>query len=161
MSNLTSRKRHKDIEGTYISFHLVEGTIIAIDLDEFSEVVREKGWSEYKPNPATGLLTMLVEEFVRKWQGVIVYGLDEERGTEEAVIEIPYVEPEEVERDLLRIKEELNKLGVRVTIVAIKDYVIAKPANQHEAYYGTPGRKRAHELLRKIKRKGGNQVVIA
>ncbi|MET1101205.1 MAG: hypothetical protein ABWW69_01815 [Pyrodictiaceae archaeon] len=144
------------------AYRLVEGTIIVIDLDKFGEVVTERGWSEYSPNEATGLLTLLVEKLASKWHGVVVYGLDPERGTEEAVIEIPLVEPEEVRSDLEEIRKEINKLGVGVTIVAVKGYVGLKPArNRREAYYGTPDRARAVSLLREAKRKGGNRVYVA
>ncbi len=144
----------------YKSYPLVEGTVVMMDLDRFSDVVAERGWSEYSPNPATALLTRLVEEFVRKWQGVIVYGLDEERGTEEAVIEIPLVEPEELLEDLKRIKQEINKLGVGITIVAVRGYVLAQPAPQREAYTLTPTRRQAHAFLKKLKRRGGDTVAI-
>ncbi|WFO76173.1 hypothetical protein J4526_04905 [Desulfurococcaceae archaeon MEX13E-LK6-19] len=139
----------------------VEGTIIVLDLDKFGEMVEEKGLSEYKPNVVTGLLTQLVEEFVRKWSAVVIYGLDHKRGTEEAVIEIPYVEPSEVADDLEKIKREIEKTGASITIVAIKDYVIARSArDRREAYYGTPGRARALKLLKKAKRRGGGQLII-
>ncbi len=144
----------------YKGYPLVEGTVVMMDLDRFSDVVAERGWSEYSPNPATALLTRLVEEFARKWQGVVVYGLDEERGTEEAVIEIPLVEPEELLEDLTRIKQEINKLGVGITIVAVRGYVLAQPAPQREAYTLTPTRRQAHTLLKKLKRRGGNTVAI-
>ncbi|KSW12700.1 hypothetical protein CF15_04080 [Pyrodictium occultum] len=140
----------------------VEGSIVMIDLDRFGEVVEERGWSEYQPNPATGLLTSLVESFLRKWHGVIVYGLDETRGTEEAVIEIPLVEPVELRRDLERIQRELNSIGVGVTIVAVKGYVLGKPArSRREAYTATPFRRYAASLLREAKRRGGNRLIIA
>ena len=140
---------------------LVEGTVVILDLDRFSEIVRERGWSEYEPNPATGLLTYLVERFARKWQAVIVYGLDEERGTEEAVIEIPFVEPWEVKEDLEEIKREVNRLGVGITIVAVKGYVTGEPAsNRREAYYGTPSRSYAKSILERLKRRGGNTMFI-
>ncbi|ABM80713.1 hypothetical protein [Hyperthermus butylicus] len=139
----------------------VEGTIVILDLDKFGEVVAERGWSEYEPNPATGLLTNLVERFARKWQAVVIYGLDEERGTEEAVLEIPYVEPEEVREDLEAIRREVNRLGVGVTIVAVKGIVTGQPAmDRREAYYGTPFRRYARSLLEKLKRRGGNAVFI-
>ncbi len=144
----------------YKGYSPVEGTVVIMDLDRFSDVVTERGWSEYSPNPATALLTRLVEEFARKWQGVVVYGLDEERGTEEAVIEIPFVEPEELLEDLTRIKQEINKLGIGITIVAVRGYVLAQPAPQREAYTLTPTRRQAHALLRKLKRRRGNTVVI-
>ncbi len=140
---------------------LVEGTIVVIDLDSFGEVVEERGWSQYKPNPATGLLTHLVEMLVAKWRAVVVYGLDWERGTEEAVLEIPYTEPSELRRDLEEIRREVNRLGVGVTIVAVRGIVGLGPArNRREAYYGTPDRARAVAVLKKLKRRGGNTVYI-
>ncbi len=144
----------------YKGYSPVRGTVIMLDLDQFGEIVRERGWSEYSPNPATALLTRLVESFVRKWQGVVVYGLDEERGTEEAVIEIPFVEPEELVEDLKRIKEEINRLGVGITIVAVRGYVVAQPSSQREAYTLTPARRQAHSVLRKAKRRGGNTIIV-
>ena len=145
-----------------MSMPLVEGTIIIIDLDRFSEVVRERGWSEYKPNPATALLTRLVERIVTRWRAVVIYGLDEERGTEEVVLEIPYTEPEELLPDLEDVKREINRLGVGVTIVAVKGYVGLKPArNRREAYTATPYRRLAYRLLREAKRRGGNRIVVS
>ena len=141
---------------------LVWGTVLVLDLDRFEETIEEKGWSQYTPNPATGLLSHLVEQLARKWSAVIVYGLDWERGTEEAVLEIPLVEPEELREDLERVKEEINRLGVGITIVAVKGHVGLKPAkNRREAYTATPTRKLATKLLRKAKRRGGNTIIIA
>ena len=140
---------------------LIEGTIIVIDLDKFSEEVKSRGWSEYSPNPATGLLTRLVEEFISKWYGVVVYGLDPERGTEEVVIEIPGVEPEEVLEDLRKIREEINSVGVGVSIVALRGYVIGRSTrSRRDAYYGTPFRAEAIKALRRVKKKGGNQILV-
>ncbi len=146
-----------------ISSGLVEGTVVMIDLDEFGEIVHEKGWSEYQPNPITGTLTQLVEEFVRKWHGYVVYGLDYKRGTEEVVVEIPLTRPEELIDDLRRIKEEINRLGVGVTIVAVYGYVglVHRSINRRAAYTGTPTRRLASKLLQKAKRKGGNTIVIS
>jgi len=147
--------------GGYEGYAGVEGTIVIMDLDMFGEIVVERGWSEYEPNPATGLLTQLVEAFVRKWQAVVVHGLDPERGTEEVVLEIPLVEPYEVKEDLEAIKREVNKVGVGITIVAVKGVVLGRPAgSRREAYYGTPSRKYAKTILEKLKRRGGNIVFI-
>ncbi len=141
---------------------LTEGTIVVMDLDEFEEMTQRMGWDRYKPNIVTGTLTQLVEWFVSKWRAVVVFGLDPVRGTEEVVLEIPGVEPEEVKEDLEYIKKRINEVGARITIVAVKGYVGLKPANsRRDAYYGTPDRAFAHKLLVKAKRKGGNRVVIA
>ena len=139
-----------------------EGIIIVLDLDEFEEFTRQHGYDEYKPNIITGTLTELVNEFVIKWRACIIYGLDYERGTEEAVIEIvdDFENLEDIISDLYKIKNTINELGARITIIVIKDYVSCKPArNRREAYHGTPGRRRASQLLRKYKRKGGNTLV--
>jgi len=144
-----------------LTLKLVKGTIVALDLDRFDEMVKEKGWNRYSPNTITGLLSNLVYDLSRKWSGTVVFGLDWRRGTEEAIIEIPCVEPIELKDDLMRIWKEINNAGAKITIVAIKDYVIGKNArSRREAYYGTHGRSRAIRLLRKLKRAGGNKVYI-
>ena len=138
-----------------------KGTVIVMDLDEFGEQVRREGLSEYKPNIVTGTLTSLIKQFVSRRFATIIYGLDEERGTEEVVIEIPGVEAEELADDLEWIRREINKVGGRITIVAVNGFVNCKPANsRREAYYGTTFRKLALKLLREAKRRGGNRVVI-
>lgn len=148
-------------EDSQLTLKVVEGTIVAIDLDNFSEVVRSRGWSSYKPNPATGLLTSLVLELVEKYMGFVVYGLDWDRGTEEVLIEMPYVEPRELVSDLRKIVLELKNLGVSTSIVAIKDYVICKRADSRRiAYNSTPGRKRAVRILKYLKRRGGEAMYI-
>lgn len=148
-------------EDSQLTLKIVEGTIVAIDLDNFSEVVRLRGWSSYKPNPATGLLMNLVSELVEKHMGFVIYGLDWVRGTEEALIEIPYVEPREVVSDLKKIVLELKKLGVSASVVAIKDYVVCKEADsRRSAYNSTPGRRRAVRILRHLKRRGGGAIYI-
>jgi len=136
---------------------------VIIDLDRFGEVVSERGWSQYRPNPATGLLTSLVETLISKWHGYVVYGLDEERGTEEVVIEVPYVEPGELRSDLEAILRELNRVGVNATIVAVHGHVglVSRRGERRAAYKATPSRRLAAKLLREAKRRGGNVVVIA
>jgi hypothetical protein len=142
---------------------LVEGTVVVIDLDRFEEVVEARGWSRWRPNQATGLLSALVEELARRWRGVVVYGLDWERGTEEAVLEFPLVEPGELEGDLRRVLETLeSEAGVTATAVAIRGPVLARPArSRREAYYATPTRRLALKLLRRAKRSGGGRLIVA
>ncbi|MCC6040952.1 MAG: hypothetical protein LM557_02120 [Desulfurococcaceae archaeon] len=144
-------------------FPLVPGLIVIIDLDEFGEFVEKRGLDPYKPNIVTGELTRLVEEFTRRFQGVVVYGLDYERGTEEALIEIPYGVDyvDQVVSELERIAQRIREHGVTLTAVVVMDSVIGKPArSRREAYSGTPGRRRALKALREAKKKGGNRVVV-
>lgn len=139
---------------------LVEGTIIIIDIDEMEDIVRERGWSEYKPNPATGLLTGLIIEFASKWRAVVVYGLDKERGTEEAVLEVPLTTPKELVNDLVMIEEELCRYAdVTATIVAVSAPVGSRPARgRREAYTGF--RREVKRILESLKRKGGGVVYV-
>lgn len=142
---------------------LVPGLIIAVDLDRFGDYVESRGLDPYKPNIVTGELTRLVEEFAWKHSGVVVYGLSYERGTEEALIEIPYGHEklDQVVRDLEEMKEVIEKHGVTLSGVVLADYVTGKPAkNRREAYYGTPGRRRAVKLLKSIKRRGGGKIIV-
>lgn len=139
---------------------LVEGTVIILDLDKFKKVTKERGFNEYKPNIITGTLTHLVENFVRKWNAYVLYGLDYSRGTEEAVIIIPMIKPEEVLGDLEKIRREIEKLGASLSIgVSYGVIVNIKARNRREAYENITV-KNALKALREAKRKGGNRIVI-
>lgn len=149
-------KAHSDLP-------LAPGLIIVVDLDRFGEYVETRGLNPYTPNIVSGELTRLIEDFAVKHRGVVVYGLDRERGTEEAVIEIPFADEnlEEIINDLKRVIEEIEKYGVTATAVVVRDFVSAKTArSRREAYKGTPGRARALKILRSIKRRGGGKIVI-
>ncbi|MEM1803559.1 MAG: hypothetical protein QXJ18_01690 [Desulfurococcaceae archaeon] len=142
---------------------MVPGLIVVLDLDKFEEYVKHRGLDPYKPNIVSGELTRLIEEFAWKYRGVVVYGLDPMRGTEEALIEIPYSSEmlESVVKDLEYIKARVEEHGVSLSAVVIMDYVPAKPArSRREAYHGTPGRRRAWKELRRLKRKGGGKIVV-
>ena len=141
---------------------LVEGTVVVMDLDRFEKMTITMGWNQYKPNIVTGTLTQLVEWFVRKWSAFVVYGLDPKRGTEEAVLEIPNVRPEELKDDLEYIRREISRLGASISIVAVYGFVGLKACrDRREAYTATPTRRLALKLLRKVKRMGGNRVLIS
>lgn len=133
---------------------------MVLDLDRFEELSRARGFNEYTPNEITGLLSHLVDRFARKWSGVVVYGVDWERGTEEAVIEIPEVEAEELEQDLIEIAEEVRRAGASITIVALTGFISGDPAkNRREAYSGGL-RGYAKRILEKLKRRGGGAVYV-
>jgi len=139
---------------------VVWGTVVILDLDKFEDIVKAKGWSRYSPNPVTGELSRLVEEFVRKWNAYVVYGLDWKRGTEEAVIEIPLVEPVEIMDDLENIRREIEKLGVTISIgVAYGPITGRKASNRRDAYKGYT-RKIALKALKEAKRLGGNRIIV-
>jgi hypothetical protein len=140
----------------------VPGVIVALDLDRFEEFVRERGLDPYKPNIVTGELTEAVEELARRYRGVVVYGLSRERGTEEAIIEIPYLEDvSSLVRYLEEVSERIKSYGASISIVVLRDFVTGKPArDRREAYYATPARRRAIKLLKEIKRKGGGRILV-
>jgi len=140
---------------------LVPGVVVFADLDKFEDYVESRGLSKWRPNEVTGLMTSLGYELATKWRGVVVYGVDPSRGTEEFILEIPFASIDDVMEDLVRIKNEINKLGVGVTIAVVEGLVGFKPArDRREAYYGTPARRKARELLLKAKSRGGNAIVM-
>ena len=137
----------------------IQGTIILIDIDDMEDVMRERGWNEYKPNDATGLLSNLVEDLVRRRHAVVVHGLDWKRGTEEALLELPATEPGEVENDLVEIARLMcSQAGVSVTIVAVEGPVGLKPVSRKRVYMGVRGF--AKRLLEALKRRGGGVVYV-
>ena len=138
---------------------LVEGTIVVMDLDRFGEEVEKRGLSEYSPNIATGTLTSLVESLASKWSAVVLYGLDPWRGTEEAVLLFPGVEPQELEGDLVSIAKAIEGLGYSISIVALRAPIVSyKP--QRARRLDNPYYKRAKRLLGMVKKRGGGMVLV-
>ncbi|MDM7274953.1 MAG: hypothetical protein P3X22_002350 [Thermoprotei archaeon] len=136
------------------------GTIIVMDLDRFGEYVEARGLSSYSPNEVTGTLSRLVESFISKFNGVLVYGLDWERGTEEAVIEVPQLDAMSTVEDLKAIAKDVASLGASITIVALTGYIIgAKARSRREAYSGSL-RSKARRVLERLKRRGGGVVYV-
>ncbi|HDI47101.1 MAG TPA: GGDEF domain-containing protein [Candidatus Methanomethylia archaeon] len=145
----------------------VRGAVVIIDLDRFKEIVEEKGWSEYTPNPVTSELTALIKNLISKHFGVVIYGLDEERGTEEAVLEFPSADEEDLLKDLEEIRKRIEEVGLQtrsgatVSIGVVFGAIgVSKPAKRRDAYRATPLRLLALRALQKAKRMGGNRVVV-
>ncbi len=142
---------------------MLTGCVIIMDLDKFEELSKSRGWSEYVPNIITGTLTTLVWQFVRKHFAMVIYGLDEKRGTEEVVLEIPDISEkdlEEIIEDLERIRMEISRLGASISIAVALGPVTGKPAKNRREAYNSYTRKRALKLLREVKRAGGNKVAV-
>jgi len=155
-------KRNEEFNA-HSEYPLVPGIIVIIDLDKFREFVEKHGLDPYKPNIITSELTSLVELFTRKFRGVVIYGLDYERGTEEAVIEIPYGVDylDLVISELKYIANRIRELGTTLTAVIVVDYVSGRSAkSRRDAYEGTLGRRRALRALRRAKKKGGNRIIV-
>ena len=80
-----------------------------LDLDQFGKIIKEVGWSEYKPNRVTGCLSSLVMNLLSKHHGTHIQGLDNKRGTEEAILFFSDPDLEELLGDLESIKENIYR----------------------------------------------------
>lgn len=113
--------------------------VIALDLDRFSEMTKERGWTEYSPNPVTRYLSHAVLSFAEKHHATIMYGLDFERGTEEAQIYCSDPDLEEIISDLEDMRRDIQFMGTSLSIgiahissdmpvKSLKDFPLAKKA---------------------------------
>jgi GGDEF domain-containing protein len=144
----------------------VNGVTVVLDLDNFKEVMKVMGWSEYKPNVVTGSLTRLVKEVASKLGGIVVHGLDEERGTEEAVVKFVGADVEEVLEELEKVRLEIERIGKEsrsnATISAgvyVGPITSLKPQPLSMAKKA-PEVVMALRALKKAKKKGGNRIVV-
>lgn len=144
----------------------INGVTVALDLDKFEEVMKAMGWSEYKPNVVTGGLTRLVEELASKLGGVVIHGLDEERGTEEAVIKFVEADVEEVLKELERVRLEIERIGresgsnATISIGVYVGPITSLKPQPLSAAKKAPEVAMALRALRKAKKKGGNRIVV-
>jgi len=145
----------------------MHGVIIALDLDHFKEVVKEMGWPEYSPNPITGLLSNLVDDLIRKHYAMAIYGLDWERGTEEAMLACSSPDMDSLLKNLEAIRRKIEETGKETgsnaTIsvgVAQGPLPIVKPATSRREMFKTPTERLVKRALQKAKQRGGNQIVI-
>ncbi|MEM3562707.1 MAG: hypothetical protein QXR19_05735 [Candidatus Jordarchaeaceae archaeon] len=141
------------------------GAGIFLDLDNFKEIMKKMGWTEFKPNTITGNLTQLIQLFASKHTANILWGLDQERGTEEAYLEVVEPDIEELKRDLENIRKEIEALGkktksnatISIGVAYGKIYNI-KPQGRRELIKNPLGN-RAWKALQKAKRSGGNKII--
>ncbi|MBU6997939.1 MAG: hypothetical protein HXS41_11870 [Theionarchaea archaeon] len=114
--------------------------VIALDLDKFGDLTRKMGWTEYSPNPVTRYLSHAVADFAEIHQATILYGLDVERGTEEAQLYCSHPDMDAIVTDLETMRREIRNLsettlsvGIAhitpdVPVKALKDFHLAKKA---------------------------------
>ncbi|MBU7014646.1 MAG: hypothetical protein HXS52_14000 [Theionarchaea archaeon] len=114
--------------------------VIALDLDRFGELTRKMGWTEYSPNPVTRYLSHAVADFAKTHQATILYGLDFERGTEEAQMYCSHPDMERMITDLETMRKEIRTISettlsvgiahitADVPVKALKDFPLAKKA---------------------------------
>jgi GGDEF domain-containing protein len=121
--------------------------VIALDLDNFTQVTTERGWSPYSPNPVTRYLTHAVSDFAQDHHATILSGVDSQRGTEEAQMYCSHPDMDTIIHDLNNICKKIQKMGVTLS-VGIAQIPFDIPAKSLQDY---PLAKKA---LRKSKRKG-------
>lgn len=144
----------------------VDGITVVLDLDRFKDITSNMHWTEYKPNIVTGSLTRLVEEVVSKLGGIVIYGLDEERGTEEVVMKFVDASIDEVLKEMEKIRLEIERIGRESgsnATISIGIYVgpltSLKPQSPSKAKK-TIEVLMALRALRKAKKEGGNKIVV-
>lgn len=146
---------------------LVDGAGIFFDLDNFKETMKKMGWSEFKPNLITGNLTQFIQMFASKYNANVLWGLDPERGTEEAYLEVIEPDPEELYNDLEEVRKKIEKLGKETKSHAHLSIGVAygkigniKPCSRRDLIR-TPLGKKAWKALKEAKRTGGNKIIQA
>lgn len=146
---------------------LDQGVVIALDLDDFGRCAEHMGWSEYTPNIITGFITEAVEELVSKHFGVVIWGLDRKRGTEEAllVFQLDYeMIAEELQELVTKVKSMAEGIDAPTSLsigVAIGPLMRLKPEtnNRKKTLAKDPTRVLAYKALREAKKRGGNTIV--
>jgi len=144
----------------------IKKIVVYLDLDNFNEIVSKFGLSEYKPNIITGQLTHLVYLLSQKYNGVILHGLDWDRGTEEALIEFIDTDQNSLLFDISQLKNEIENLGKKtktgvtlsVGIATGFESSFVKPTAKNA--FNTPLRKLAKKALRLAKKKKNDIVIL-
>jgi GGDEF domain-containing protein len=143
----------------------VDGVGIFLDLDKFKEVIKKMGWTEFKPNVITGNLTQFIQTFASKHNANILWGLNQQRGTEEAYLEVVEPDAEELYKDLEEIRKKIEKLGKETKSNAHLSIGVAygkignvKPRSRRELTR-TPLGSKAWNALKEAKKTGGNKII--
>jgi hypothetical protein len=93
--------------------------IVALDLDDFSTVTRQKGWTPYAPNSVTRYMSHAVSHLAETHHATILHGLDFERGTEEAQIYCSSPHMDALLKDLEQMRATVLSLGGTTLSVGI------------------------------------------
>jgi len=135
--------------------------LVYLDLDDFGQAVKTKGWGTYTPNPVTAGLSEIVVGISETHSAAILFGLDFARGTEEALLFFSDV-PEEVLEERLedtrkRIESLGKEFGTGTTIsigVAANIPEMNLKAVKRQDIKRHPILRLAYDALRKAKKKG-------
>lgn len=144
----------------------MQSALVMLDLDRFGKIIKEVGWSEYKPNRITGCLSNLVTNLLSKHHGTHIQGLDNQRGTEEAILFFSAPDLEELLDDLEELKENIYRLGKELVLpitISIGMSVGRPPVirlRDSRDLTRTLLFKSAKKALKTAKKSGGNQIII-
>ncbi len=143
------------------------GIIVFLDLDNFKNSMRVKGWTRYSPNPITGYLTNKIVEYIRKFRAIDIWGLNRREGTEEAILF--FYQDQDFVQDLMNtLREEIftiaNELNAPTSLsigMCRGDVPKLKKITRHRKneFKKDPAIFLAYKALKKAKKKGGNCIV--
>lgn len=142
-------------------------TCVYLDLDNFGQVINEKPWPEYSPNPITKIMTTSVKFLISRYFCTPLWGLDEKRGTEECILLFEQ-SPNTIMDDLRKLQTEIKRkadetntktsLSIGVTEGKIKPVKPFTKMNKsiikkYQLLYS------AYNALKSAKKQGGNTIV--
>ena len=153
-----------------MALETVEEFIIFMQLDNFKEIAEKQGWVAYKPNEITGKMTEIISNFVKKYIGEVIYGLDERHGTEECMIRLTgALSHEQIVLDLedivFIILETGQTCGCESTLsigVARGPYARIRPTGPYQwskRLFKGQAQRLARKALMKAKKLGGNRII--
>lgn len=129
--------------------------------------MKKKGWSEYTPNPITDFLTEKLEKIRRKYHAWVLWGLNKNRGTEEAILYFHqnskkiYEIFDKLRRKISKLAENLDaptSLSIGITRGPAPIIKRIKSHNINE-FKKDPGIFLVYRALKKAKKKGGNCII--
>jgi GGDEF domain-containing protein len=144
------------------------GTVVFLDLDNFKTCMEEKNWSEYTPNPITRYLTQEIMRYVREYRVLTLWGLDRNRGTEEAILFFQY-EKEFVQDIIEELREDVMTLAHRHNAPTSLSAGLAEGKTPKVKKIKSHSKREfkkdltiflAYRALKKAKKKGGNRIIV-
>lgn len=153
-----------------MALETVEELIIFMELDNYKEIAEKQGYVAYKPNEITGKMTEIISNFVKKYIGEVIYGLDERHGTEECMIRLTgALSHEQIVLDLedivFIIQETGQSCGCGSTVsigVARGPDTRIRPTGPYQwskRLFKGQAQRLARKALMKAKKLGGNRII--
>jgi GGDEF domain-containing protein len=143
------------------------GIIAFLDLDNFKNCMNVMGWTRYAPNPITGYLTNKLEDYIRKFRAIDIWGLNRKEGTEEAILffyqdqNFVYELMDTLRQEIFIRAKKLNA-PTSLSIGICKGKVPKLKKITHHSkneFKKDPAIFLGYKALKKAKKKGGNCIV--